>query len=216
MIKLLIFDLDGTLSNTLPSLTHALSMTMTAFGLPSPTEEQTAAALGSGAKELLVRLLPSEVSADEEKFAEILAYYNKMYKTTYMEADRCYDGMAEAVLELKRRGYTLAVLSNKRDDYVKNIVAQLFDKEIMSDVRGQSDLPTKPDPTVPLMMTENLGFTPDETAFIGDSDVDILTANNAKMTAVACSWGFRPRAQLERLAPKHLIDSPMELLDIFG
>ncbi len=215
MIKLLIFDLDGTLADTLPSIQHAIELSMSHYGFRAPTPKETADALGSGARELLKRLLPQEFAKDDSNMDEFVAYYNKMYKTTYMEADKCYEGMAEAVIELKKRGYTIAVLSNKQEDYVVNMIANLFEAGIVSSAKGQTDLPTKPDPTVPRMMLEELGFSASEAAFIGDSDVDIYTARNSDMTAVACSWGFRAREMLEKLGADFIIDTPEELLDIF-
>lgn len=215
MIKLLIFDLDGTLADTLPSIQHAMELSMGHFGFRIPTIKETEAALGSGARELLRRLVPADVAKDDAKLDEFVAYYNETYGKTYMEADHCYDGMAESVIELKRRGYTIAVLSNKQHDYVVNLVNNLFEEGVVSMSQGQTDLPTKPDPTVPLMMTKQLGFKPSEVAFIGDSDVDVKTGKNSGMTSVACSWGFRSREQLEACEPDHLIDRPEELLEIF-
>ncbi len=216
MIKLLMFDLDGTLADTLPSIQHAMELAMGHYGYKIPTLEETAAALGSGARELLKRLVPEDVANDDARIDEFLDYYNKMYEITYMEADHCYDGMAESVIELKKRGYTIAVLSNKQDNYVVNMIANLFEDGIVSIAQGQTDLPTKPDPTVPLMIAKKLGFEPSETAFIGDSDVDVKTGKNSGMVTVACSWGFRSREQLEACEPEHLIDRPIELLDIFA
>ena len=216
MIKLLMFDLDGTLADTLPSIHHAVELAMEHFGFRVPTIKQTEAALGSGARELFRRLVPADVADDDAKLDEFLEYYNKMYATTYMDVECCYDGMAESVIELKKRGYTIAVLSNKQDNYVVDIVGKLFEKGIVTMAQGQTELPTKPDPTVPHMMIKELGFEPCETAFIGDSDVDIKTAANAGFTSVACAWGFRSREQLEALSPDHLIDRPEQLLDLFA
>ena len=215
MIKLLIFDLDGTLVDTLPSIHHAMQLAMGHYGVREPTPEETAAALGSGARQLLARLIPEEYANNEDKLDEILDYYSKMYDSTYLEADHCYDGMKESVVELKKRGYTIAVLSNKVDHCVVNMVNQLFEKGIVSLARGQTELPTKPDPTVPLMMARELGFDSAEIAFIGDSDVDVQTAKNAGMMSVACSWGYRPRDILKKLSPDVIIDKPTELLDVF-
>jgi len=216
MKKLLMFDLDGTLADTLPSIQHAMELSMEHFGFRIPTLKETEAALGSGARELLKRFVPKEVANDDEKIDEFLGYYNQMYEMTYMEADHCYDGMAEAVIELKKRGYTIAVLSNKQHNYVVNMIANLFEEGIVSLSQGQTDLPTKPDPTVPLMMAETLGFAPADIAFIGDSDVDVKTGKNAGMETVACTWGFRSREQLEDCEPDHIIDTPTALLDIFA
>ena len=139
-----------------------------------------------------------------------------MYDTTYMEADKCYDGMHETIAELKRRGYVIAVLSNKPDVYVRALVEQIIEEGIVSLAHGQrEEYPKKPDPTVPLMFAEQLGAMPDEVAFIGDSDVDIITAKNAKMMSVGCDWGYRGREALEDCGADVIISSPEQLLEIF-
>ena len=216
MKKLLIFDLDGTLADTLPSIQHAMELSMEHYGFKIPTLAETEAALGSGARQLLKNLVPADVAKDEAKIDEFLAYYNEMYSKTYMEVECCYEGMAESVSELKKRGYTIAVLSNKQDNYVVDLCKKLIKEGVISIARGQTELPTKPDPTVPHMIMNELGFKPSETVFIGDSDVDILTAVNSGFESVACSWGFRRRPQLEVLKPNHIIDKPVEILDIFN
>lgn len=216
MKKLLIFDLDGTLADTLPSIQHAMELAMEHYGFKIPTLAETEAALGSGARQLLKNLVPADVAKDEAKIDEFLAYYNEMYSKTYMEVEHCYEGMAESVAELKKRGYTIAVLSNKQDNYVVDLCKKLIEDGVISIARGQTELPTKPDPIVPHMIMNELGFKPSETVFIGDSDVDILTAVNAGFESVSCSWGFRRRPQLEALNPDHIIDRPVELLDIFN
>jgi phosphoglycolate phosphatase len=119
------------------------------------------------------------------------------------------------MLELHARGYTLAVFSNKPDAYVKNIISTLFDKEIIPIAMGETDLPRKPDPTAPHYIAKTLGFDAGECAFVGDSEVDIRTAQNAGMTSVAVSWGFREREALLSCAPDYIIDVPEKLLEIF-
>lgn len=215
MVRLLIFDLDGTLAYTLPSIHHAVSLALKKLGYPNRTLDDVATAIGSGARNLIRNLMPPDDAKDDAKIEELLSCYNEMYKKTYLEADRCYDGMADAVRELVRRGYTAAVLSNKREDYTVDIVSGLFEDGTISLVRGQTSLPIKPDPTVPLMIAAELGFDPSCAAFIGDSEVDVMTAKNARMMSVGCSWGYRPRAVLESCNADSVIDHPSQLLDIF-
>ena len=212
-IKLLIFDLDGTIVDTVSSLHQAVNLTMDRYSFPHRTYEQVRADLGNGAVELIRRSIPQENGKDEAFLASAVEYYDKMYGKTYKNIDGCYAGMKQTIEELVRRGYVIAVLSNKQDHYVKKIVDILFDGDTVSFVAGQTALPRKPDPCVPIMIAEKFGVEPGECAIIGDSEVDILTARAAGMTAVACCWGYRDRQTLED--GDFLIDSPTQLLEIF-
>lgn len=216
MIKLLIFDLDGTLADTLPSITRAVNLAAEECGYTQKTYEDVRAAIGNGAKLLIKRMMPAEDSEDEAKFQRFFDAYEAMYDKTYLEADVCYDGMSEALSELHKRGYTIAVLSNKQDAYVKPIARQLIPDDILAFAAGQrEEYPKKPDPTVPLMIAEKFGCSTDEVAFIGDSDVDILTARNSGMMSIGCDWGYRSREALEACEADMIISAPMELLEVF-
>ena len=124
--------------------------------------------------------------------------------------------MCEAMHALKEKGYTLAILSNKPDPFVKKINAILFPDGIISVAMGQTELPRKPDPTAALLIARELGFLPSQCAFIGDSDVDIFTGINAKMFSVGCAWGYRGRKVLQESGADTVIDHASELEQIFG
>ena len=214
-MKLLIFDLDGTIADTKSSVCEAVNMAMEHFGKPSVTPEDVEHAMGNGAVMLIRRLLP-EADRDNDEFVRtVYEYYDRMYDATCTNA-HCYEGMKEAIAELKGRGYKIAVLSNKQDRYTKKLVGKHFSDSVVDFTQGQTDLPKKPDPAVPLMIAERFGISPGECAFIGDSDVDVLTAKNAGMVGVACAWGYRPESVLEALSPEWLIHEPAELCKIFG
>ena len=212
---LLIFDLDGTIADTLYSIMEAVNMCMEHYGFPQKSYSEVRAAVGNGAKMLIMNTIPETEAQNAERAEEIYKYFKVCYDKTHAHIDGCYDGMREAMLELHDRGYTLAVLSNKPDAYVKNIISTLFDKEIIPIAMGETDLPRKPDPTAPHYIAKALGFEASECAFVGDSEVDIRTAQNAGMTSVAVSWGFREREELLSCAPDHIIDVPEKLLEIF-
>lgn len=215
MNKLFIFDLDGTLADTIESIRHAVNITMDHFGYAERSYEEIRKAIGNGARLLIKRSMPQEAASDDKKVSEVLAYYDAAYGKTYMEVDGCYDGMHETLKALKDRGNTIAVLSNKQDSYVKLIVRQIVDEGIVSIAIGQKEgYPTKPDPTVPLWITTSLGFSPCDTVFVGDSDVDVITAKNCGMHSVGCDWGYRGAEVLSSLSPDFLISSPEELLNI--
>lgn len=212
---LLIFDLDGTVADTLPSIAEAVNMCARHFGYPEKSNDEVRRAVGSGVGVLLQLTMPQDAIADAEQCQKIKEYFAKCYEITQAKVDTAYSGMAEAMRELYSKGYILAVLSNKPDKLVKMIVDNLFPDGIISVAMGQTDLPRKPDPTVPLMIAESFGVSADNTYFIGDSEVDVLTGRNAGMRTVAVSWGFRDRSVLESVAPDVIIDTREELADYF-
>ena len=211
--KLLIFDLDGTLADTLISIRDSVNMALEKHQLPLRTYDEVMWAIGNGARELMRRSVPTELSTDQAFIDRIYEDYTEAYNKTFANVDGCYPFVSEVLHMLKERGYTLAVLSNKPDFYTRIIVEALFPDGIVSFAAGQTSLPRKPDPTVPLMIAERFGVSPQECAFIGDSDVDVMTAKNSGMTAVACSWGYRPKEALQDA--DYIIDDARELLSIF-
>ena len=211
--KLLIFDLDGTLADTLITIRDSVNMALEKHQLPLRTYDEVMWAIGNGARELMRRSVPTELSTDQDFIDRIYEDYTEAYNKTFANIDGCYPFVSEVLHTLKERGYTLAVLSNKPDFYTRIIVEALFPDGIISFAAGQTSLPRKPDPTVPLMIAERFGVSPQECAFIGDSDVDVMTAKNSGMTAVACSWGYRPKEAL--LDADYIIDDARELLSIF-
>ena len=214
--KLLIFDLDGTIVDTIWSIRDGLNMTMREFGFPERSYAEVRQAIGNGARELVRRSMPSDSAQDAELVDRALAHYNDAYGQTYKNINGCYEGMAESMRALKARGYTLAVLSNKQDVYVKAIIELLFSDGTVSVAMGQTaELPRKPDPTVPLMIAEQLGFSAEQTVFVGDSEVDIMTGRNARMLTVGCAWGYRDRKDLESAGADVIIDHASELERIF-
>lgn len=214
-VRLLIFDFDGTLADTAESVLEGVNLAMNKYGFPERTAEEIRRAMGNGARELIRRTLPAEVSSDEELLSRVFADYHAFYGETYRHCNRCYDGMVEALCKLKKQGYTIAVLSNKQDEYVRTLVEHLIPDGVVSVAMGQTDLPKKPNPTVPLLIARNLGFAPAETAFIGDSEVDVQTGINAGMVSVGCSWGYRERNLLIRAGAHAILDKPSELTRLF-
>jgi len=214
--KLLILDLDGTIADTIWSIREAVNLTLAGHGYPEKNYEEIRMAIGNGARNLMRRSLPAEVATDENAVTRMFGEYDEIYGKTYDHVNGCYEGMSEALHSLHDKGYQIAVLSNKQDSYVKKIVSLLFPDGIVAHAQGQTELPIKPDPTVPLMIAHALGFSPADTAFIGDSDVDIFTGKNAGMLSVGCAWGYRGRKVLEDAGADYVIDRASELLDIFA
>ena len=214
-IKAAIFDLDGTLADTIEAIRDAINLTMQQYGYPPHTYEEIREYIGNGAKNLVLRSMPAEAADDAEQHARVFLTYQDNYDRGHLATDRCYDGMPELIASLHAKGMKLAVLSNKQDRHVQGLIAQLFPAGEFSVVMGQMDhLPKKPDPTVPLMIAEQLGIEPSACAFIGDSEVDMRTAKNAGMPAIGVSWGYRDRDLLLAETPDALADSPTELSEI--
>ncbi len=215
-IKGLIFDLDGTIADTIEAIREGINDTMKHYGYPERSYEDVRCAIGNGARLLVKRCMPPEKAEDEVLVGEVFSYYHEAYKRTYLNTRACYDGIPETIAVLKKRGFRLAVLSNKQDEYTKGLISQLLPTDMMTVVMGQSDLPKKPDPTVPCLIAKELGLEPEECAMIGDSDVDIETAKNAGMTAIGCSWGYRGREVLVDAGADIVLDQPTDLLEELG
>lgn len=213
--KLLIFDLDGTIADTIDTIRDAVNMCMEHFGFPLLDTARVRKNVGNGVRVLIEGCAPEYLVKDAERFENVLEYFRECYKVTHDRIDGCYEGLEAVIYELHARGYTLAVLSNKPDPLVKSIIKKLFPDGVFEIAQGQTELPRKPDPTVPRMIADKLGFETDETFYIGDSEVDVLTAKNAEMHSVAVSWGFRSREVLTDAAPERIIDAPSQLLEIF-
>ena len=213
-VRLLILDLDGTLADTLDALREAVNLTMRAYGWPEKTREDIRMAIGNGARMLIARSMPFPKAQDPALVDRVLRDYDRNYAQTYMHTRECYPGIPETLSKLCDRGYRLAVLSNKQDIFTKKLVRQLLGP-LPSFVQGQTDMPKKPDPTVPLFIAKTLGFAPGMCAMIGDSDVDIQTGRNAGMLTVGCAWGFRGTQALEEAGAEHIAQRPEDLLSIF-
>ena len=213
--RLLIFDLDGTLADTMYGIMDGVNMAMDRFEAPRHTYEEVCSYVGTGSRDLIYRALPKDLADNEQILCEAVKYYDgSCYPVTYKNGTECYKGMIDTLRTLKQRGYTLAVLSNKRDIFVRPMVKEMIPEGLISVAMGQrDDLPKKPDPTAALMIADAFELGAEDCAFIGDSEVDVMTAKNAGMTAVGCSWGYR---SMDALSDADVIvDAPHELDVIF-
>ena len=215
MKKLLIFDLDGTLGDTVPTLTESMNTVLAEYSFPLVDDAKICFAIGNGMELMCRRCIPAEYYDDATVYFPFRARYKEEYAKNYLNIDEPYAGLADAIAELKSRGYEIAALSNKPHRYTVDIVEKLFGKGYFADVRGMIEgVPTKPDPTSFLDIAKGLGFTADNTIMIGDSEPDILVAKNAGADCIAVSWGYRSREQLMAAGAVTIIDKPHELLEI--
>ncbi len=209
-----IFDLDGTLADTIDAIRQSVNDTMRQYHYPERSYDEVRCAIGNGAKNLIRGTLPSELSEDEALVDRVFSTYQDNYDKNHLATDRCYDGIVELIASLRAAGIRLAVLSNKQDRHVRGLVAQLFPNGEFEITMGQTELPRKPDPTVPLLIAARLGVAPGDCAFIGDSEVDIRTAKNAGMPAIGCAWGYRDAQVLSDEGADVIAATPAQLQDI--
>lgn len=209
MTKAVIFDLDGTLLNTLGDLTAAVNHGLAACGLPARTEAQVRGYVGDGVKELIARACPAD--AEESTKAAVLAAYLPYYAAHNMDLTAPYEGVMDLLAELRQNGVKIAVVSNKHDAGVQALCAHYFDGLSDLAVGGSDARPLKPAPDSLLYAIEQLGVTPDEVWYVGDSVQDILTARNAGVKCVAVTWGFQDRPRLAAENPTRLADNAEEL-----
>ena len=214
--KALIFDLDGTLADTLGAITEAINLTMEHFSYPKKTEPEVQRAIGNGARALVKRLMPEKDAEDGDRVDGVLAYYDRMYAETYTHTTEMYDGIREMLNEVLGAGLRIAVYSNKQDNYVKALVRQYLPNGEVSVARGQTDIPNKPDPTGVRLILAELGVSATDCVFIGDSGVDARTAENSGMDFIGVAWGFCGREALEKLGAENIADKPCEILKMLS
>lgn len=205
MYKLVIFDLDGTLLDSLDDITFYLNNTLQQFGIAPVTRAQATAYIGNGAKEL-VRLAIGENNA--HRLNEILAAYKKAYAASENKLAKLYPGEEKALRTLKDNGVKLAVLTNK--PHAAAVKSQsIFFKQFSFDCfQGQEDgLPLKPAPDGVNKIIEKLGVKREECLFVGDGETDVQTAKNAKIDGVCVTWGYRTYDQLKAAGGKNFVES---------
>lgn len=206
-----IFDLDGTLLDTMPDLVVVTNKTLEHFGYPTHSYDEILSFVGSGAARLIDRAVPAGTSP--QRCAEALAYWKRLYPEIGLELTKPYENMKEALAQLKERGCKLAVLSNKYEGGVKDVIPMHF-SNVFDILHGECEIiPRKPDPTGLLLTIEELGSTPERTAYIGDSSGDMLVAHRADTFAIGVDWGYNPVSSLKEANADVVLSDPMQLLD---
>lgn len=215
MYKACIFDLDGTLTDTLESLTYSVNATLTELNLPCITSEECRSFVGNGARFLMERALQASGDENLTYIEKAMDVYGRIFKEYCTYRVKPYDGIVEMLEELKRLGVKMAVLSNKPHLQTIDVVSTFFGEDTFVYAQGQMEgVPRKPDPTAALMIAEKLLVDREECVYIGDSEVDMKTASAAGMTGVGVTWGFRSEAVLLESGANHTINHPEELLSI--
>lgn len=213
MIKMAVFDLDGTLVDSLTDLALSVNKGLKANGLPEHPVESYRRFVGNG-RALLIKRAMGEASADEAKYNSVMEIFNSEYALHCNDNTASYDG-CDALLEgLTDSGVLVAVLSNKPDEFIAEILGKIYPRSHFAEAWGQKpEYPTKPDGAALLAMLALHGVHREECVYIGDSDVDVYTARNAGVKMAGVSWGFRGKEELLGAGAPFVADSADELLD---
>lgn len=206
--KLVVFDMDGTILNTLSDLLSAVNYAMEKSDYPLLTYNTLKGYVGNGIMKMLSRAVPSGVENLDKVYADFTEYYSEHCSDTTAP----YEGIVEVIGKIKSLGYKTAVVSNKDDYGVKALCEQFFKGLFDIEIGVREGYDKKPSPDLVNIAFDYLGVTPNESVYVGDSDVDFLTAKNSKTDFIGVEWGFRDREVLEGLGAKNIATKPEDIL----
>lgn len=208
---LVIFDLDGTILNTLEDLRDSLNYALDRMGFPERSLEEVRNFVGNGIRKLIERALPQ--GGDDKTVEEMLVLHRDYYQVHCADKTRPYDGISEMLAKLKQRGIQLAVLSNK-PDYAVKILCDKYFPGIFDKAYGfREGIERKPSPEAVFALLEEFGVPREKAVYVGDSEVDVQTAKNAGLDMMIVEWGFRDREFLIESGAVNLVSVPSEILE---
>ncbi len=210
--KAVIFDMDGTILNTLEDLKNATNYSLKKFGMPERSFEEVRMFVGNGIRKLVERAVPAGTSA--EKIDEVLDAFLKYYEAHSADNTSSYPGIYELVENLKKAGIKTAVSTNKADEPAQELGKEYFNGIFDLIVGQREGLRTKPAPDSVNEILRILNIQKQDAVYVGDSDVDVQTAKNSGLDFIGVSWGFRGREFLEKNGAKNIVDSAGEILDL--
>ena len=215
MIKAVIFDLDGTLLNTINTIEYYCNTALEKYGFNPVPVDKYKHFVGNGAKLLIERAMSYTREWTDDEFEKVFALYNELYDADTLYLTAPYNGIVDMLKSLKEQGYKTAVLSNKPHFATVDVVNKIFGDDIFDIVRGGMDgVPLKPDPTAVFEIMKELNVSEEEVVFVGDTKVDIATGKNAGLFAIGVLWGFRDEAELTAAGADVIIDDAKEILNI--
>lgn len=213
MIKAVIFDLDGTLVNSLEDLATSTNYALNKYGFPTHETEKYKYFVGDGMIKLMERVLP-EQNRDDVTVNRLFESFFKFYSEHYLDKTVAYDGIHNVLDTLKKDGVKIAVVSNKKDDMAQIVVEKIFGNVFDFVVGKREGYPTKPDPKLTLEVIDILGVTPKECAFVGDSGMDMAAAKNSGCLAVGVLWGFRTADELNNNGADYLLENTSGIAEL--
>ena len=211
MYKAVLFDMDGTVLDTVGDLTDAINVSLEKFGFPARSQEEVKSFLGKGPAHFVNCAVPEGTDAATKQ--QVLAFYEPYYDSHCQIKTAPYPGIMELLHCLKNRGIQLAVISNKQEPAVKALAARHFGDLLALAVGTSDSIPCKPNPAAVLSAMGELGVEKSETLYVGDMDVDLNTARNAGIDCVGVAWGFLGRKKLEALGAERIADNTEQLLE---
>lgn len=208
-----IFDLDGTLTDTLASLTYSVNETLKEMGLSTITAEQCRSFVGNGARVLIEKALAAVGLPDKSRLEEGMEIYGRIFDANCTYLVTPYEGVRDMLVKMKEQGMKLGVLSNKPHRQTVKVVREIFGEGMFDCVQGQQEgIARKPDPEGVYRLMDALKVSKEECLYVGDSEVDIQTGKNAGVRTIGVAWGFRTREILEAAGAEMIIDTPLELM----
>ena len=212
--RMAVFDLDGTLVDSLQDLSDSANRMLESYGFPLHAVQEYRYFVGNGSGKLIERCLPKEESKNSDFVREALLRYKEIYAKHSLDKTKPYEEVMEMLEKLRSLGIPLGVCTNKHQSAAEYMVERLFPSQIFSVVLGDTQgQPLKPDPVKILRMAEHFCVSPREVAYFGDSGVDMDTAKNGGFLSVGVLWGLRPREELEKHGAQVLLSHPMELFE---
>ncbi|MBP5305133.1 MAG: HAD family hydrolase [Lachnospiraceae bacterium] len=212
MINTVIFDMDGTVLDTLEDLTDAINYVMGRFGLPVRSINECRQFVGNGIKVALN--LASDEKYPDETLNEMVGVFKEYYDVHCLDKTGPYRGIPELINDLSENGFKVGIVSNKIDSAVKELNAKFFAENVKVAIGERPNVRRKPAPDTVLEAMKELGSTKDETIYVGDSEVDIETAKNTGIPCISVLWGFRDRDVLENAGGKFYAEKPAEILEV--
>lgn len=214
MKKAVIFDLDGTLSDSIASIKYSCDKALKTFGLGPFTEQQYKYFVGDGAANLIRRALAAGGDTELAHFQEAFARYREIFRENCMYQVKPYDGIPELIAALKEKNLKIAVLSNKPHVETVNVIETLFGRGCFDSIRGQREnVAIKPSPEGVYLILEELGMTAEEILYLGDTATDMKTGKNAGAFTVGALWGFRDAVELQEGGADVLVEHPLQVLE---
>ena len=210
MKKLIIFDLDGTLLDTIGDLTDGVNHALERFGYPPRTVAEVTAFVGNGIGNLIARALPG--GRENPDYDRVFGEFREFYSENCMIKTKPYPGVPELLRAIRGRGVVSAIVSNKNDLAVRRLKEKYFNDDVALAVGEREGIKRKPAPDSVLEVLRRMGAEAEEALYVGDSEVDVLTAKNAGIDLVAVDWGFRPREVLAESGAEKIISKPEDLL----